>query len=154
MTKHLNLCCAGVLLAVGIILLQAHAMPFWRGLGLGVPISLEAGALWLLFQRGRTTRLLGLLAALAILSAPLWQVGQPVFAQMQAIASHTQQLNAHLHQPLSGAGCGGACTKRQSPKKAKRRGVKNVAPIRLDYAVKRHKWLSAPRLNPRRLAFR
>ena len=48
-----------------------------------------AGALSLLFQRGRTTCLLGLLAALALCSR---QVGPPVFAQMQAIAVLKQML--------------------------------------------------------------
>ena len=48
-----------------------------------------AGALWLLFQRGRTTCLLGVGAALALCSR---QVGPPVFAQMQAIAVLKQML--------------------------------------------------------------
>ena len=57
MTTHP--CCAGILLAVGTTLLQAHAMPFWRGLGLGVPISLEAGHCGCSFSVGKKLNVVG-----------------------------------------------------------------------------------------------
>ncbi len=93
-----NSLCAAVLLAAGILLLQAHALPFWQGLSGAVlgalwSLTLEAAALWLLFQRGLGMRLAGLLAALAILAAPFWQAGAPVFKQVR----HAQATSAQMH---------------------------------------------------------
>ncbi len=102
MKKHANTICACALLLAGLVLLQAHALPFWQALSgpvLGVvwSLTLEGAALWLLFQRGVGARILGLLAALAILSAPLWQVGQPVIARLQGAHAQIAQMNAYQH---------------------------------------------------------
>jgi hypothetical protein len=79
-----------LLLVVGLVIVQAHAIPYWQeraGAALGVlwSLGLEAAALWLLYRPGRWSRAGGLAVALALVAVPLWQVTRPALAEWQAL---------------------------------------------------------------------
>lgn len=88
-----------LLLVVGLVIVQAHAIPYWQeraGAALGVvwSLGLEAAALWLLYQPGRRARAGGLLVALALVAVPLWQVTRPAIADLALARAQAAELRA------------------------------------------------------------
>jgi hypothetical protein len=84
-----------LLLAGGVVLLQAHAIPYWQartGPAWGVlwSLQLEATAFWLLYQPGGRYRWAGLITALVLVGVPLWQLSLPVVDRVDAIRRESQ----------------------------------------------------------------
>lgn len=87
-----------LILALGIPILQWHAIAFWSGAvgnltGWAWPVLLEVISLWLWSFRRLNLAVLGLFATIILLAGPLHQVGSPIIRELEiTVREH------HIHR--------------------------------------------------------